>query len=244
MENELKIFTEGKVTVGEREFTRLMGGFGDNKPCISVKQIALLFNSKDKVINQTINRNMQHFINNNCIINIKNLLIKSNSLNRILQHQGYTLQSIVNSKNIYLLSHEGFLLYLQITDVKMDYSQFEKQYFGYTFLKTINPMRHESGFGVLLNKVFINICKFIPQYSCCNNNYRIDFYEPNLNLAIEYDEEQHTYSKGADLERELDIVNELGCDFIRVDKRQELNGINKIFTYILNKNNKLIEEIA
>lgn len=48
-------------------------------------------------------------------------------------------------------------------------------------------------------------------------NYRIDYYIPDLNVAIEYDENEHngyTYDKHGG--RQLEIENKLGCKFIRV----------------------------
>lgn len=57
-------------------------------------------------------------------------------------------------------------------------------------------------------------------------NYKIDMYLPKLNLAIEYDENDHKcYSYEQQELRQKEIEEELGCKFIRVsDKdRDELN---------------------
>lgn len=43
MENKvINLFTKGEVNVQDRKFTRLVGGFGEDNPVISVKQIAEL----------------------------------------------------------------------------------------------------------------------------------------------------------------------------------------------------------
>jgi len=34
----IKLFAEGEVSIGDRTFTRLMGGFGDNLPMFTVWQ--------------------------------------------------------------------------------------------------------------------------------------------------------------------------------------------------------------
>lgn len=51
---------------------------------------------------------------------------------------------------------------------------------------------------------------YIPQYSVCNNKYRIDFYFPILKLAIEYDEKYHNSAKQMEKDkvRENEIIRE------------------------------------
>ena len=48
--------------------------------------------------------------------------------------------------------------------------------------------------------------------------YWVDYYEPNLNLIIEYDEEYHKYKKDKDVNRENEIKQHLNCHFIRITK--------------------------
>lgn len=47
-------------------------------------------------------------------------------------------------------------------------------------------------------------------------NYKIDFYIPEFNLAVEYDEEQHRFSVESDAKRMDDIRKEIDCKFIRL----------------------------
>ncbi|MGM9543451.1 MAG: AbaSI family restriction endonuclease [Romboutsia timonensis] len=61
--------------------------------------------------------------------------------------------------------------------------------------------------------------KGVKQYTVKNNKnsyYRIDYYIPSLNIAIEYDEKQHKYQQEEDKVRQTYIEQELGCKFIRV----------------------------
>ena len=54
------------------------------------------------------------------------------------------------------------------------------------------------------------------QYSVLN--YRIDYYIPSLNIAIEYDENDHSnYTYEQHEGRQRNIEKELGCRFIRVN---------------------------
>lgn len=77
--------------------------------------------------------------------------------------------------------------------------------------------------------------KGVKQYQIMNNKYRIDYYIPKFNLAIEYDENNHIYYK-RDEDREKEIKQELNCEFIRVsdDNCDEYNIgyiIKKLWDY-------------
>jgi very-short-patch-repair endonuclease len=246
-ENELKLFIDGQVTTKDgREFTRLVGGFGEENPVISAKQLGELlgYSNGVKSVNLIMNRNQEHFKEGMDYIDLKSEVPQSDTLTNtfnILTEIGYTQNGLNRSKNIYIFSLEGFLLFLSIIEVNNDYTSFIQDYFQVdkTMTTTIIPMRYELAFGKMLQTIFKNVLTFETQYSCCNNKYRIDFYEPTLKLAIEYDEEHHDYQQYEDNQRESEIHNELGCNFIRVKKGQELKGINEIFKYIYNKNNKM-----
>lgn len=74
--------------------------------------------------------------------------------------------------------------------------------------------------------------KGVKQYSVLN--YRIDYYIPELKLAIEYDENNHdSYSYEAQEGRQKQIEKELGCKFVRVnDNCSDLKNIAKVSKYI------------
>jgi len=244
MSNELKLFTNGEVTTKDgREFTRLVGGFRKEKPVISDKQIAeLLGYKKDtREVRERVSKNIKHFETGLHIEDLKSEVSQSDNNLKLLKSLGYTNMEIAKAKNIYIFSLEGFLLFLSIIEVNNDYTSFIQDYFQVdkTMITTIIPMRYELAFGKMLQAIFKNVLKIKTQYSCCDNKYYIDFYEPTLKLAIEYDEEHHDYQQHEDNQRESKIHNELGCSFIRVKKGQELKGINEIFKYIHNKNNKM-----
>ena len=75
--------------------------------------------------------------------------------------------------------------------------------------------------------------KGIRQYPVLN--YKIDFYIPSLNIAIEYDEDNHSgYSYEEHEGRQIEISNRLNCRFIRVsDSKSHIENsaiiIKKIF---------------
>lgn len=132
MSKEIKLFTNGVVENKDRKFTRLVGGFGDDSPIMTTKQIAELMGYDNKIVNKTINRNISSFEVGVDILDIKNSVPEWNSLNEILKNEGYSKQSISNSKNIYLLSKSGFLLYLKFAEGEKAveiYKDFLEDYF-------------------------------------------------------------------------------------------------------------------
>lgn len=79
--------------------------------------------------------------------------------------------------------------------------------------------------------------KGIRQYSVIDNKYRIDYYIPSINVAIEYDENNHRdYSYEEHEGRQKEIEDQLKCKFIRIsdDNTNSYNigfVIKNIFNY-------------
>lgn len=76
--------------------------------------------------------------------------------------------------------------------------------------------------------------KGINQYTVLN--YKIDYYIPDLNIAIEYDENDHrNYSYKAHEGRQKEIEKELGCRFIRIsDKNSDEYNIGLVIKEMFN----------
>lgn len=53
--------------------------------------------------------------------------------------------------------------------------------------------------------------------------YFLDYYEPSINLVIEYDEDHHELPKNLikDLKRQKEIENYLNCNFIRIKQKEK-----------------------
>jgi phage anti-repressor protein/very-short-patch-repair endonuclease len=93
--------------------------------------------------------------------------------------------------------------------------------------------RKELLFEINLIELLDGVTKIIPQYSVLD--YRIDFYLPDLKIAIEYDEKHHNSKKKQDEDRQKQIQEVLKCDFIRVDEYFELKAINELIKIVLLK---------
>lgn len=92
-----------------------------------------------------------------------------------------------------------------------------------------NRDRKESRFGDLLSSAFPTV-DIKTQYAV--GRYRIDFYMPEHDLAIEYDEQFHKLQQDTDRDREGYISACIKCDFIRVNEGDEGSAIVEIFKAI------------
>lgn len=226
---ELKVMD--KVQIGGRKFTRILGGFREDSIVVSDKQVADLlgYSKGSRQVRVQLENNIKHFEEGLHIIDLKGVP----DSDPVLYKLGYSKQAITQAEHIYIFSQQGFNLFLQIADIMVNYDDFELEYFGRIGLK-YSKIRHEHSFEELLNGVLFSICKFKRQYTPVGTKYRIDFYEPNFNIAVEYDEEHHKHSKQSDTNRQKEIENILNCKFVRIEKGNEVNGINNIIKEVLN----------
>lgn len=122
----------------------------------------------------------------------------------------------------YLVSKKGCKL---IFDNSQKTKNLEKlvKYIGVT--EEINLMsRFEYSFKeCLINTLDGMNIEVECQKAMFDGKYRIDFYIPQYNLAIEYDEEQHKYKIEEDHIRQIEIEKELGCKTIRLDYQNNDN---------------------
>lgn len=72
---------------------------------------------------------------------------------------------------------------------------------------------------------FLNVMniEYILQYPV--DNYRIDLYIPQYNLAIEIDEEEHKYKKDYDSKRQNYIENKIHCTFVRINEGESCGSV-------------------
>jgi phage anti-repressor protein/very-short-patch-repair endonuclease len=132
----------------------------------------------------------------------------------------------------YLLTVESamcLIIFCQKTDKAIKLYKELSDLIGINVIQ-IQRTRNELLFEINLIEILSGIVEVIPQYTVLN--YRIDFYIPDLNIAIEYDENNHIHYK-TDKKRQEDIENYLQCDFIRINEGCELEGLNKIYKVVL-----------
>ncbi len=97
-----------------------------------------------------------------------------------------------------------------------------------------NKVRFELSFGSLLQGALDELdIKMMTQYNV--DGYRIDFYLPEYNIAVEYDEEQHYTKRNMKLDncRQAYIENKIGAEFIRCDYRDsDIKNVMKVIKRI------------
>lgn len=87
------------------EIPVIEGGFGEGQKVMLVKTIAEIHELELRIVNELINNNLDEFEIGIDILDLKNSIVTNDSL---LQF-GFTKQAIANSKNIYLLSEQGYM---------------------------------------------------------------------------------------------------------------------------------------
>lgn len=227
MENELKLFTDGIVEVKERQFTRLIGGFGADKPIITTKQVAELMNYDVKVVNQTINRNIDEFVKEgNYIKDLKEVTESDHNL-EMLKSLGYTNMAISKAKNIYALSQAGFLLYLKFAEgdkaIEL-YKNFIEDYFKTKAEnKVMEKTLIEEKQFLIDRKKFILGSMFMEQ----DENKRMDFFKENETISNKIKEIDIVLSK-ENLIEQLQPQLSIADKFTNVDGYYDIGTFSKI----------------
>ncbi|MBM7835758.1 ORF6N domain-containing protein [Clostridium sardiniense] len=128
MNNEIQI--KGNTNFMGIEVPNLEGGFGENQKVILAKTVAEVHNEELRRVNEIINRNRDEFEDGIDIIDLKNSIANCDSL---LENLGYTKQKISNSKNIYLLSEQGYMLlvgFMKTKEAKEIRKKLRREYFS------------------------------------------------------------------------------------------------------------------
>lgn len=132
----MKIKFLGEKSVGGKKFDGVVGGFGQGKRSILVRDVAQILGTNVKSINQSINRNRQRFINKVDLIDLKS----SPKFEKSLADLDFTPREIANANNIYLLSERGLAKLLKIMDSDRAWAIYENLVDEYFILKARRPL--------------------------------------------------------------------------------------------------------
>lgn len=102
-----------------------------------------------------------------------------------------------------------------------------------TVNETFVTVRKERQFHELLMGLLSGIVEIKPQYRI--RGYIIDFYIPEMNLGIEYDEYPHQQEKRKeqDILRQNKLQQAIGVRFIRIQQGAEIEGLNEIIKLLI-----------
>lgn len=112
-----------------KEIPVIEGGFGEGEKVVLAKTIAEIHGVRLLDINALINENIEEFEEGIDILDLKN---PNDSIVSLLE-LGFTKQSIANSKNIYLLSEQGYMALVSLMrteKAKELRKQFRREYFA------------------------------------------------------------------------------------------------------------------
>ena len=233
---------DGDVNINGRKFTRLAGGFSKDSIIITTKQIGELLGLKNKVVNQTIDRNIKHFEYN---IHIKDLKSVTDSDPIDFSLIDYNKQSVANSKHIYILSEAGFLLYLKFADgdkaVEL-YKDFIEDYFKTKVeLSIAENTLQNSKEELLKEKTYL-----IGQSVMCNNEMeQIKIMRRIESISNQIVEIEKTLTK-QEVEEKYKAIGTVADMFLSRDNCYTMNdlckvlnikgyGRNNMFKYLRNK---------
>ena len=123
MENNNVLMIKGKTKVCGVDIPNIYGGFSDNQKVMLAKTVAIIHDKQLKHVNELINKNLNngYFKFGIDYIDLK----KSVGSNDSLLELGFNKQSIANSKNIYLLSQQGYTTLLKLLDSELAMKQYK-----------------------------------------------------------------------------------------------------------------------
>lgn len=132
--SSLAISQPGIEVVGVQEFLGkeipvIEGGFGEGEKVVLAKTIAEIHEVRLNDIQSLINENIDEFEEGIDILDLKN---STDSIGSLLE-LGFTKQSIANSKNIYLLSEQGYMALVSLMrteKAKELRKKFRREYFA------------------------------------------------------------------------------------------------------------------
>ena len=193
---------------------------------LTTNQLADAYGTDAKMINRNFQRNTELFEQG------KNFYVLSGERLRIFKNQNREA-SIKFCSILYLWTFEACLLHARfLRNVCESKVRKIATVFNINHDKIIiqNISSKEYEFEKLLNCIIPSEFQCLSQYQI--NNYRLDFYIPNANLIIEFDEQHHKILKSKDQIRESIILKLLpGNKIIRVNSNDIYSGLRKITTH-------------
>ena len=124
-----ELTVKGLVTVEGMKFHEIEGGFGEDKKSMLAKEIAEIHGKGLKHINEAINKNRGRFVDGIDIVDVKDTEFEVD----LVDHEIYTQNAANRSKNIYLLSEQGYMALVNLMrteKAKEIRKQLRREYFA------------------------------------------------------------------------------------------------------------------
>lgn len=199
---------------------------------LTVWDVGKIYNKNVKALNQQFKRNKEKFVEGKDYFEL--------SKKEISKYKNETKKVIPNNMKVTVLfTSRGYLKLVKTFANNTEYKIIKKVYGflgGNENIDIYVPNeRFEISFFELLKEALKEIdVKLIHQHYV--SGYRIDFFLPEYNLAIEYDEDHHKSRTREDKIRERKIKKEIACEFIRCSyKDSNIKNLMKILKEIFSK---------
>ncbi|MEY8356821.1 ORF6N domain-containing protein [Lachnospiraceae bacterium 54-53] len=136
------------IIKGTRKFSGIeipvvLGGFGEDKKCLSDKTIAEIHNMREPDVRRRITDNIKRFKDGVDFIDLKS---RASDAQQLLTDIGYTQMQISKAEHIYILSERGYARLIKIMDTDLAWEIHDKlmdEYF---------EMREERDKGISINR--------------------------------------------------------------------------------------------
>lgn len=119
--NNLKV--TGKQNFMGKQIPIVLGGFGEDKKCISDKVIAEIHDMEIFHVRELINRNEKRFTKDVDIVDLKAIVMNDNNL---VENLGYSKMQISKAEHIYILSERGYAKLIKIMDTDLAWEIHDK----------------------------------------------------------------------------------------------------------------------
>lgn len=149
-EKVIKLFTDGKIeTSDKRQFTRLLGGFGNNKPMFTIWQAGDLLNISSREITQNYTRNASNFEINIDVKDLKSVITENDSqkiidITKFLKNIGYSQNKLNATKQWLIFSYSGMMKLVKIVTTKESWDIYDRFLEDYFKTKAENEVMKDS----------------------------------------------------------------------------------------------------
>ena len=148
-EKVIKLFKDGEVKTNDRVFTRLVGGFGDDKPMFTIWQTGELLGLRTGDIREDFNRNESNFEQGIDFIDLKsandsNVSQKVVDITIFLKNVGYSQSKLNATSNWLAFSYSGMMKLVKIATTKESWDIYDKFLEDYFKTKAENEVMKDS----------------------------------------------------------------------------------------------------
>ena len=177
---------------------------------LTTQQLAEKYGTDSRTISNNFNRNLDRYKKGEHYFALegeaKRAFINRFKLNDRLRR----------ASSMYLWTERGAIMhYNTLRGAPSDGLKKVADYYGFSVdeLAFLIPSSREFIFGEEIVRNLFSGYTVVPQFRVLN--YRLDWYIPELNLAIEFDESGHINRTELDAFRQAQIEKHLGCRFLR-----------------------------